>query len=117
MKVKRNQLSSLEIRERSLKWGKMFLAIYQLTDFTPYIHIFSSHLYEFVELHGDINKFNVQGLEKLNDLTTVQYYRGTSKHHHEYLAQLLKKRKRIQFLRMKLNKNEDSDVSDQEADS
>ncbi len=37
------------------------------------------HLHEFVELYGDVNLFNQQGLEKLNDQTTTQFFRGTNK--------------------------------------
>lgn len=62
------------------------------------MHIFSSHLDEFVKIHGDVNKFNIQGLEKLNDITTIQYHKSTSKHPKLYLKQLLNKRNRIEYL-------------------
>jgi len=37
------------------------------------------HLAEFISAFGDVDVFNIQGLEKLNDLTTQQYFRGTNK--------------------------------------
>jgi hypothetical protein len=52
-------------------WFKLFRSYYHGDVVTPYIHIFVSHFHEFLELHGDLNLFNQEGLEKLN-LTYVK---------------------------------------------
>ena len=46
---------------------------------TPYAHLFVAHLAKFIQTFGDIDIYNIQGLEKLNDLTTKQYYRATNR--------------------------------------
>lgn len=61
------------------------------------MHAFVSHLHEFVHLYKDINAFNCQGLEKLNDLSTGQYFKGTNKQD-TALHQMLKKRNRMEYL-------------------
>ena len=43
------------------------------------MHIFVAHLHEFKSINGAINSFNIQGLEKLNDLTTSQFFRATNR--------------------------------------
>jgi hypothetical protein len=43
------------------------------------MHCFVSHLHEFRESHGDFNIYNQQGMEKLNDIITVDYFRKSSK--------------------------------------
>ena len=45
-----------------------------------------------MQLHGDVNLFYEQGLEKLNDLTTSQFYRSTNKTN--FITQLLNLRNR-----------------------
>ena len=60
------------------------------------MHAFECHLHEFVQELGDINSFNQQGHEKLNDMTSVQYFRGTNRHK-EYLDQILNKRNRLEL--------------------
>ena len=92
--VKENLLTPLEIKERTAFWLALFLQVYFAEKITPYIHAFVHHLHEFVELYGDVNLFNQQGLEKLNDQTTTQFFRGTNKK--EYLKQLLNKRNRME---------------------
>ena len=64
---------------------------------TPYIHIFSSHLFEMIRLHGNISLFSMQGLEKLNDLTTMAYFSSTNKHN-DFLVQLIQKRNRLELM-------------------
>jgi hypothetical protein len=67
----------------------------------PYIHIFVCHLHEFQELYGNVNLFNQQGEEKLNDLITIDYFKSTNKSN-KYLTQILQKRTRISNYEMKM---------------
>jgi hypothetical protein len=66
----------------------------------PYIHIFVCNLNEFQELNGNVNLFNQQGVEKLNDLITIDYFKSTKKLN-KYLTQILQKRTRISIYEMK----------------
>jgi hypothetical protein len=97
--VKRVQIEHLDVKRRSQEWLDLFLTIYNRTAVTPYIHAFVAHLHEFVYLYKDINAFNLQGLEKLNDLTTGQYFKGTNRSD-TALTQILKKRNRMEYLRL-----------------
>ena len=79
-------------------WFLLFLETYQASDVTPYIHAFVFHVPEFLLLHGNINFFNQQGLEKLNDVSTKNFFRGTNMRDNEALKQLFAKRCRVQLL-------------------
>ena len=76
--------------------------IYLVVEVTPYIHIFVNHIWEFIIYIGeiDINSFTLQGLEKLNDLTTQYYFRSTNRQNSsdQFLRQLINKRIRIETL-------------------
>jgi hypothetical protein len=50
-----------------------------------------------IKEHGDISLFSMQGLEKLNDMTTISYFSASNKHK-DYLIQLIKKRNRMEFM-------------------
>ena len=60
------------------------------------MHIFVSHLHEFVYLYGEINLFTCQGNEKLNDLMKTYWFRSNNKNGKD-LIQLMEKRNRIEF--------------------
>ena len=62
---------------------------------TPYIHIFVSHFHEFMELHGDQNIFNQEGLERLNYDVRQIYHKSTNKKE-SYIDQIMKKIKRLE---------------------
>jgi len=49
------------------------------TTLCPYLHIFIYHSKELLELHGNINMYNTQGLERLNSTQTSIYFRNTNK--------------------------------------
>lgn len=74
-----NSLAPAATEKRTQQWMELFQKIYITIHITPYIHAFVSHLHQFQRLYGDINMFNLQGLEKLNDETTEQFYRATNK--------------------------------------
>jgi hypothetical protein len=54
------------------------------------------------KLHGNINLFNLEGLEKKNHLLRVQYFRATNKqlnqNKSDYLMQLLLQQNRIDLM-------------------
>lgn len=92
-----------DIELQTKSWLADYLRTYHRKNVTPYIHVFQAHLYEFVELYGDINSFNQQGHEKFNDLTTIQYFKSTNKKltaNSGFLLQLLQKRNRIELINM-----------------
>ena len=69
---------------------------------SPYIHVFVYHIPQLIEIHHDLNIFNTQGLEKLNDFSTQYYHSCTNKQNEkkEYLNQLFKKQNRMEFYYM-----------------
>ena len=87
-----------EFQERAKEWVKLFTSLYQTKDVTPYMHAFTMHVPEFIRLHGNITMFTQQGLEKLNDLTTKYFQRGTNHHEEEALRQILERINRIETL-------------------
>ena len=66
-------------------WLEAYLYVNELNrnsiKITPYIHVFVSHIPKFLDIHKDINLFNTQGLEKLNDFCTQYYHRCSNKQH------------------------------------
>ena len=76
----------------------------------PYMHAFVAHLVEFVHLYKDINAFNCQGLEKLDDMTTGQFFKGTNKQE-TALHQILKRRNRMEFFSVYVD-DEDAAAAD-----
>lgn len=87
-----------QIQKTTFNWLLLYEKQYTPQRITPYIHIFADHLAEMIELHGDINAFSMQGLEKLNDLTTQHYFSSTNHHPDKYLKQIIDKRNRLEFI-------------------
>ncbi len=50
-----------------------------------------------MQLYGNVNDFNLQGLEKYNDRTKQDYMQATNKHKKKDLLTMIKKRNRIDF--------------------
>ena len=76
------------------KWVTEFTAIYQTKNVTPYIHLMAMHIPEFLNKYGNLVLFTQQGMEKLNDQTSVDFARSTN---HDYrsldaLRQLMEKK-------------------------
>jgi len=63
--------SPAKFDEKAKEWVEDFVDIYQIKDVTPYMHCLAMHVSQFLDLYGILAKFNQQGLEKLNDLTTI----------------------------------------------
>jgi hypothetical protein len=90
-------LTSDLIKNKTKQWMVDFIAVYEHVDFTPYIHAFCSHLHEFVEIHGDINVFNQEGMEKHNHNTTKIYHNSTNKKESKCF-QIQKKKNRLEMV-------------------
>ena len=86
------------LKNEIFEWFTLFGDTYLTIDCTPYIHVLVHHVCEFLELHGNVNFFNQQGLEKFNDVCTKIFFRGTNVRGMEALKQLMSKRNRIQLL-------------------
>ena len=101
-KIKMNSVNTDELQKDTLTWFGTFLSVYSHEDVTPYIHVFVYHLFEFQKINETIstkiNKFNLEGLEKKNDIVTCQYYRSTNRKNHDFLKQLLLKNNRLDIL-------------------
>lgn len=89
-----NRLTSEELKTRTDNWLFNFLQVYPKDEVTPYMHIFRNHFYEILEKYGDLSKFTCQGIEKLNDETTREYFTCTNKKD-DCLRQMLTRRLRI----------------------
>ena len=82
------------------QWVFKFTSIYQLKNCTPYMHILSMHVPEFLLRYKNLVYFTQQGMEKLNDETTVDFAKSTNHNYHnlQALKQLMTKRNRIEHL-------------------
>ena len=82
------------------KWVQKFTSRYQSKNVTPYIHILSMHVPEFLLKYKNLVYFTQQGMEKLNDETTIDFTKSTNHNYHnlEALKQLMTKRNRIEHL-------------------
>ena len=77
--LRKDELSVAEIKAMTNEFMEAYFACFERSSVTPYLHIFVAHLHEFKQINGTINNFNMQGLEKLNDMTTNQFFRATNK--------------------------------------
>ena len=82
------------------QWVIDFKQVYQSKNVTPYIHILAQHVPEFLKKYGNLVQFTQQGMEKLNDKTTVYFARSTNHNYHnlDALKQLLLKKNRLEHL-------------------
>ena len=79
-------------------WVDLFTSLYQSKDVTPHIHAFAMHVSLFMDIHGNITMFTQQGLEKLNDLTTIHFQRSSNHRDTEALRQILEKWNHLEYL-------------------
>ena len=84
------------LEDRIRKW--MFLSVYQTKHVTPYMHLLVSHIPQFLQLYSTIAPISQQGLEKLNDDLTKDYFRSTNHRDSDALKQRLLKLNRIEEL-------------------
>ena len=87
-----------DLQQDIKNWVRMFLKQYQTKNITPYVHSFAFHVPEFIAKFSSVCRFNQQGLEKLNDVTTQHYLRGTNHREMQALTQVMQKRNRLEEL-------------------
>jgi hypothetical protein len=87
-----------KFKQDTQSWFELFLSIYPAKHVTPYMHALLWHVPEFLELYGKIHPFTQQGLEKLNDKTTKDFFRSTNQRGIDALFQLVEKRNRMEYL-------------------
>ena len=93
-RMRRRDINKL-LQTRIDEWLSIFNRAFQSTDCIVYMHHLCGHLSDRIAKFGDMDLFNIQGLEKLNDITTTQYFRGTNRKY-DYMSQLMYKRVRIE---------------------
>jgi hypothetical protein len=85
------------VKNKTTEFLKKFTEIYHTSKITPYIHFLSFHLHEQYEKYGNLDYFSAQGLEKLNDFSTYQFFSSTKKNKN-FIKQMLEKDFRIALL-------------------
>lgn len=93
-----NEISVQEFSNKTKLWLDLFLSLYQMKHVTPYMHALVWHVPEFLHLYNSICPFTQQGLEKLNDKTTKDFFRSTNQRGIDALFQLVQKRNRMEYL-------------------
>ena len=84
-KIDKNMGTAQELQDMSFTWIGLFRTCHRPTDVTLYMHILQNHVPELKLRHQNLSLFSLQGLEKLNDITTLQYHRQTNKHKYQKL--------------------------------
>ena len=101
--LKSEQLPDLDhVQGLINQWFIQYVSLYTQTSVTPYMHMFNYHLIDQYKKYGNINYFNTQGLEKLNDLSTMDFFKATNKRE-DYCFQILKRNMRLDYLDSILN--------------
>ncbi|CAF1544480.1 unnamed protein product [Rotaria sordida] len=77
------------LKRLSLDFVKEFRQSGLRTTVTPYIHIIGNHLFEF-EAFNDLGDYNMQGVEKNNDLLSRLYFSSTNPAKNPLLTMLQK---------------------------
>ena len=77
-----------------------FLIINENKKITPYIHALFYHVPEFIQKHKNLNLFQTQALEKLNDVRKTHYFRNTNKKNEAFIEQLIEKANRLEFINL-----------------
>lgn len=87
----------LEVDNKINTWFGMFTDMYAGKYVTPYIHILRCHVVEILNEHRSVSVYTQEGLEKLNDLSTTNYFSSTNRKGNAALQQLLLKTKRLEY--------------------
>ena len=77
LSIRDNTIDAENIQILTSKFILDYTEAFMIQSITPYLHCFVCHLHEFRSLHGNFNLFNMQGLEKLNDITSEQVFKST----------------------------------------
>ena len=93
--VKEKSYSNINLLEKETEeWLNLFKDAFHFDQITPYMHIFFCHMPSILYNVKDIDIYNIQGLEKLNDLTTQQYFRASNRQKNCF-QQIIKLRNRM----------------------
>jgi hypothetical protein len=97
-KIKRvtDKSESIIINKRVLNWLDLFINLYHLKFVSPYIHLFCFHAPQLIELYGDLDCFNQEGLERKNFMICTYYFRSCNKKGN-YLKQIISKINRLEM--------------------
>ncbi len=96
--IKADSPNSKSIEERSRTWVSTYAKTFQAKDVTPYMHVLMNHISESLDLHGPINHFSQQGMEKLNDTITSLFFRSSNHKDTDAFVQVMQKQNRISYL-------------------
>ena len=96
MKSENADPEAVETRARA--WVSNYAQTFHAKDVTPYMHTFMNHVSESLKLHGPINNFSQQAMEKLNDKVTSLFFRSTNHRNTEAFIQVMQKQNRISYL-------------------
>jgi hypothetical protein len=77
-RLRNEDISWKELELCTTSWMEKFTSIFIKKHVTPYMHAFQSHLHIQTRLHGSVNLFNLEGLEKQNAITTKTFFRSTN---------------------------------------
>lgn len=106
--IKKNEYNDTNIEELRGKlktWLNYYVKLIPANskEITPYIHCYVFHLPEFILKFKEINLYNLQGLEKLNDFSTQIYHSATNKHkiNKSFIIQMIRKRNRMEYYNLK----------------
>ena len=85
--------------EKDIKdWMLLFISLYQTKHVTPYMHALLQHVPETMSIHKSLVKFNQQGLEKLNNNQTKEFYSSTNLRGTEAMVMLFQKKNSLEHL-------------------
>jgi len=92
--------NAVKFEEDAKQWINDFAKIYQTKHVTLYMHILVMHLGEFLQRYRNLVTFTQQGIEKLNDMTTIAFARSTNHNYRnlDALKQLMQKKNRSEHL-------------------
>jgi hypothetical protein len=74
----RKPLNMKILRKKLTTWLSFYLLI-RGGNISPYVHAWTWHIPEMLEKHINLNYYNQQGLEKLNDFIRNDYFRSTNR--------------------------------------
>lgn len=78
-------------------WLKNFIII--SPEITPYIHILTFHVPDMIEKFGCLRNYSMQGLEKFNHISKINYFKQTD-HRNAFHKILIKKINRLELINL-----------------
>ena len=87
-----------DFTKKTTSWITLFKSLYQTKNVTPYMHVLVAHVPKLLRDVGSLAKFSQQGVEKLNDDITKDYFKSTNHRSEEALRQIMLKLNRLEEL-------------------